>query len=79
MTRKNQTVRSWISRKKRSECWLSHVSHKGRVHSLRTPTMIRKAALEFNVLHTLNVLTAKANEAPSLIQTEIPLHLTGSA
>lgn len=59
MTRKNQTVRSWISRENPSVCWLSHVSHKGKVHTLRTPSYIRKAALQFNISHTILTLTKK--------------------
>lgn len=76
MTRRDQTTRAWISRESLRHCYLSHVSHKGKVSTLRTPTKLRKAAREFNVTHTVLVLTkrpAKTTSATTQTQEELNL------
>lgn len=80
MTRTNQTLRAWISRESPRENFLSHVSvkcttrDKSKLHTLRTPTRLRKAALEFNRIHTLRILCGKDSSPTTLsIQTELQL------
>jgi hypothetical protein len=69
VTRRDQTTRAWISRESLRHCYLSHVSHKGKVSTLRTPTKLRKAAREFNVTHTVLVLT---KQRPSRTKAKAP-------
>lgn len=79
MTRNNQTLRAWISRESPKHCFLSHVTCKctatdqSRTSTLRTPTRIRKAALEFNRSHTLLILTAKPG-TPTETETQHELN-----
>lgn len=63
MTRRDQTLRAWIERENARHNFQSCVSHKGKTHRLSTHTRIRKAAREFNTLHTLQVLTPKPKTA----------------
>ena len=69
MTRRDQVIRSWISRESSQHEYLSHVSFRGKVSTLRTPTKIRQAAREFNTIHTIRILThskAKTKAIPTV-------------
>jgi hypothetical protein len=59
MTRREQTVRAWITRKSPKLPWKSCVSLHGKTHTITTNTRIRKAAREFNFIHLSNLLAPK--------------------
>lgn len=63
MTRRDQTLRAWIELESPRHCWQSMISHKGKLHIKSTGSRIRKAALEFNHLHVLALLTGKPSPA----------------
>lgn len=56
-TRRDQTCRSWIARRKAHGPWHSYVSLRGTTHSLTTGTRNRRAARDFNMLHLSHVLS----------------------
>lgn len=59
MTRRDQSARAWIKRSGPGSIWFSHVSLRGTTHRLATNTRIRKAAIEFNLLHLSQLLRQK--------------------
>lgn len=71
MTKRDQTTRAWIARSGAAHRWRSHVSHRGSLSIRETDTHLRKAALEFNVLHTIQILTATQPPTQSELQTEL--------
>ena len=56
MTRRDQTIRSWISRTKPGTAWFSNVSLRGKLSKRSTGSMLRRAALEYNLLHVRELL-----------------------
>lgn len=68
MTRRDQVLRSWITRPAPGACWLSNVSFRGRVHQRTTHTKLRRAALEYNLFHTLEIIR------PATTSTNSPTH-----
>lgn len=63
--RQSCTARAWISRARRGDVFLSHVSlGKGRVRTRSTATKIRAAALDFNRHHLLELLRESMNLKP---------------
>ncbi len=73
MTRRDQLIRSWVERTSPAHCWRSCVSYKGKVRSKPTNTKIRKAALDFNRLHTIAILQPK--KKPNTTGKEEQLYL----
>lgn len=68
VTRRDQLLRSWIERESPSHNWQSCVSYRRKTHRRSTNTRIRKAALEFNLLHLSQVIR------PSPVQTTTSTH-----
>ena len=56
MTKRDQVLRSWIERDHPRHPWQSCISYRRKVHRKSTHSRIRKAALQFNVLHLTEVL-----------------------
>ena len=56
MTRRDQVLRSWIEKAGPRGNWQACISHRGKLHRKSTHTRIRRAALEFNLLHLSEVL-----------------------
>lgn len=71
MTRRDQTLRAWIERESPRRNWISCISHKGVTHRRTTPSRIRKAALEFSLLHIADVIRPKTTTTHSHTHTEL--------
>ena len=56
MTRNNQIIRAWISKRKSHGTWWSNVSFRGTVHRFDTGSKHRLAATEFSHLHLRQIL-----------------------
>lgn len=63
MTRRDQTIRAWIERPTPRHRWQSCVSCAGTQHRIATHTRLRKAAIEFNRHHAIQILKQLHNPA----------------
>jgi hypothetical protein len=73
MTRRDQILRSWITRPGPHAPWTSHVSHRGHHSRRNSHTTHRRAAIEFNKLHTAGILFPSPVSTVSEHQAELPL------
>lgn len=72
MTRRDQILRQWIARRHAGSTWVSHISHRGAVHSLDTGTRLRKAAIDFAALHLRShILHTKPPQSPPTTELEL--------
>jgi hypothetical protein len=76
MTRRDQVLRAWIEKDSPRGNWQSCISHHGKVHRKSTHTRIRRAALQFNLLHISEVLyPTPTQQTPPHTQPELSLPL----
>lgn len=73
MTRRDQTLRAWIERPSQRHNFISCVSHRGTTHRKSTHTRHRRAAREFNHLHTIAILIPATTTPTSTPHHQLPL------